>query len=124
VRGSEQSIDRDSRGWGLVLRVAGALVPLLGFWISHFEAYRDWWVQAAVPDWVSTVFSVMAFLWAWPYRGFHYEPVAFGSLALLCVLFAVAMWVRRDRLGAVTVVVWCLFWGWLLATIIGQERGS
>lgn len=50
--------------------------------------------------------------------------MAFGALGLIGVVFAVALWVRRDWRGAVTVLVWCFFWGWLLATIIGQVRGT
>lgn len=60
----------------------------------------------------------------WPYGLYHEAPLAFAALGLIGALFAVVLWVRRDWRGAVTVLVWCFFWGWLPATIIGDVQGT
>jgi hypothetical protein len=82
---------------------------------------------AGVPishDVLSRVFRVLAFLWAWPYSIYEQQPLSFGALALAGVLIAGILVWRRDWKGAVTVLGWCFFWGWLIAAIIGGGQGN
>ena len=114
---AEQPVDKNSRGAGLALRSAGALLPLVAFW-AIFLNPRFLGSPGAE---VSSLFKVIAFLWAWPYGVYRVEPFAFSALALVGVIFVAVLGFRRDWRGALSVLIWCFFWGWLMAVLIGQD---
>ena len=112
----EQCYDKNSKGLGLLLRVAGAVVPLA----AVFALYgRSRWSPPHLPVALAWLLRVISFLWAWPSSGYYRLPLAFGVMAVLTVVFVVVLFARRDRGGALTVLVWSLFWGWLFAMASG-----
>ena len=119
------STPRDNtRGLGVVLRFASAIVPPVTCFLMLLLVEERQYGESATPDLFHNVFRVIAFVWAWPYAMYDQQPLSFGLLALLAIVLSVVLLVRRDWRGAVTVFLWCLFWGWLLAAIIGQTQGT
>ncbi len=115
----EDTPGKNTRGLPLALRFVGVFLPLAAFWASFLLLSPDQTPRAG-----SAFFQVLAWLWSWPYAMYQQEPLAFGLLALLSLVLAAVLFGRRDWRGAVTALIWCFFWGWLLATIIGQARGT
>jgi hypothetical protein len=113
--------DSNSRGLGLLLRVAGILLSL-GSFFALFFAYRSEGLLAGSSI-LGSIARVVAYLWAWPYAMYQSQPAAFGAMAVVGIGFFVALLIRADRRGAIGVLVWTLFWGWLLAAMIGQSQG-
>jgi hypothetical protein len=109
-----------TRGLGLLLRVVGVVIPLGGFFAAFFHT-KSWEAPLSAP----LVLQILSFLWAWPYKIYQSVPIAWLSLGLASVVLVLALLVvRRDWKGALTVLAWGLFWGWLLAAIVGDVRGT
>ncbi len=114
----EPIIDKNSGGIGLVLRLAGCLLPpAIPFALRYF-------VRTSPPEWLSSGFRVIAFLWAWPFGMWNVWPVFFGVLVLSGLLMSVIVFIRGDRGGAATVLAFTFAWGWILSAIIGTAQGS
>lgn len=109
---SEEFPDRRTRGLSLWLRVAALILPL-GAFFSLF-----WQESPGAPR---AVFKIGAFLWAWPYRMYVHHPLGWFALGVTAVVLAALLIIRRDWKGAVILFIWSLFWGALLANIVGEE---
>ena len=70
---------------------------------------------------MTAVFQAIAFLWSWPYHMYRDHPLSFGALAVSSVLVALLLVARRDRRGWVFTLLFPLVFGWLIATIAGQD---
>ena len=112
--------DKNTRGLGVALRFAGAILPLAAFWVILLRVDRDPYGTSVSHDALARVFRVIAYLWAWPYAIYGQLPLPFAALALLSIIMVGVLIVRRDWRGSVTVLIWSLFWGWLPAMLIGQ----
>jgi hypothetical protein len=109
----------NTRGLGVALRFAGVVLPLVAFFAVFFTIGVP--ISRGV---LPSAFRVAAFFWAWPYAMYQQQPFSFGSMAIVGIVATAILALRRDCGGAITVLVWCFFWGWLLAAIIGQDQGS
>ena len=110
--------DKNSGGVGLVLRLAGCLLPpVVAFGVSYM-------VRTSPPEWLLAVFGVIAFLWAWPFGMWNVGPLYFAAMAVYGLLMSVIIFIRRDRRGAATVLAFSFVWGWLLSAIIWTGQGN
>jgi hypothetical protein len=98
----------------------GAFLGPFFLW-EFFFVFRN---SAPSANSASCPLRVVAYAWSWPYGMYAQRPLAFGLMAALSLVFTVILIVCRDRRGAITVLVWTLFWGWLLAAIVGQSQGN
>ena len=100
--------DAHSRGWGLLLRLAGAVVPLAAlFALLHAGVSKTPFPLRAI-----------ALVWAWPWGAYRLQPLGFGVMGLLTLLFVAGLLVRKDWRGATAVLIWSLFWGWVILAYV------
>lgn len=118
-------MDENTRGLGVVLRFAGAFLPLIALLVLFLwvEGHQVGAGAADADGALSDVFRVVAYLWAWPYAMWDQQPFSFGTLVLLLLIFVIALLARRDWRGAVAVLVIVSLCSWLIAAIIGQAQG-
>lgn len=110
--------DENSGGVGLALRLAGCLLlPAVPFGVGYL-------VGNSAPEWLLSVFRVIAFLWAWPFGMWNAWPLFFAVLVLYGLLMSAIIFLRGDRGGAATVLAFTFAWGWILSAIIGTAQGS
>ena len=110
--------DKNSGGVGLALRLAGCLLPpAVPFGVGYLA-------RTSPPEWLLSVFRVIAFLWAWPFGMWSVFPLYFAPLALFGLLMSVIVFIRGDRRGAATVLAFAFVWGWLLSAIFWTGQGS
>ena len=76
----EELVDKNSRGLGVALRAAGALLPLAAWWALFLNVDRPGSGSSSAPRAVSSVFAVIAYSWAWPDSVYREAPLAFGTL--------------------------------------------
>jgi hypothetical protein len=112
----EPCYDKNSKGLGLLLRVAGAIVPFGAAWGLAVALH---WSEPGLPAALAWPLRVIAFLWAWPSAGYYRLPLFFGAIAILTIGFMVILFRRHDRRGSLTVLVWSLFWAWFGAMVSG-----
>lgn len=55
---------------------------------------------------------------------YEQRPLSFGLRALAGLLMVAVLSARRDYRGALIILLWCFFAGWLLAAIIGRTQGT
>ncbi len=108
--------DPNSRGLGLLLRVAGIVLPFASWWV--FLNRED--AMTSVSPSLTRVIRLVAVPWSWPYSAYKIAPWTFGVAGLVAVVFVIVMLLRRDWRGACTALAVSLFFGWLTGMLIGQ----
>jgi hypothetical protein len=101
-------VDANSRGWGLLLRVAGAIVPIGVFFLPAVARHTT----------APSFFRGIGRLWAWPWDAYVVAPLGFGLMGLLTLLFAAGILLRRDWRGAIGILIWSLLWGWVILAYV------
>jgi hypothetical protein len=109
--------DANSRGWALLLRAAGAVIPIAVPFalVLKYGGLQGGHIGPTLPAPLADFLKVAGFVWGWPGQAYTLMPLGFGLLGLLIALFVVVLLFRRDRFGAMGIVGWSLFFGWLLA---------
>ncbi len=98
--------DPNSRGWGLLLRLAGAIVPLAALFV--LGVMKDTLPATGL----LSVVKGIGVPWGWPYHAYRAAPLGFGGAGLLTALFTAALLFRKDWRGAVSIVIWSVVWAW------------
>jgi hypothetical protein len=110
--------DPNSRGWGLAIRVAGALLPLVVLFalVIHVRPRSPAPSSTLLLD----VLRLLAFVWAIPYGGYRIAPWGFAIAGLLTIAFVGILFWRRDWRGGVAVLIWFWFFSWLISMFVGS----
>jgi len=115
--------DKDTRGIGVLMRFTGVTIPVALFFLLFFTVEKGTAGDGSPDGLVSSVLRVLAFPWSWPYGLYHHNPISFGALALGAIVVTLVLFLRHDRRGGITTLVFSLLFGCLMATIVGQAYG-
>ncbi len=107
--------DANTRGWGLLLRVAGVIIPIVATCMMVAGGLQGGPRGPGLSAPLASFLKAAGILWGWPGNAYRLSPLGFGLMGLLAAAFVVALLLRRDRSGAVTVLVLSLFFGWFIA---------
>lgn len=107
----ETEVDPNSRGWALLLRVTGVIVPIGVFFVPALSQHTT------APSFLRGI----GLLWAWPWDAYQVAPLGFGLMGLLTLIFVAGMLLRRDWRGAIGILVWSLLWGWVILAYVATD---
>ena len=113
--------DANTRGFGLLLRVAGAIVPIAVAFSMVIGGLQGGARGPKLPAPLASFLKAAGIVWAWPGNAYRLGPLGFGLMGVLTVAFVVALLLRRDRSGAITVLIWSLFLGWFLSYLVTTD---
>lgn len=120
MRGSaEEFPDENSGGWRFALRVAGVVLPIALGAAASILSREDNYIPVAWRG--AGLFRGIGLPWGWIGVAYRFHPLLFSTLGLVSLGFSAMLFLRRDRRGGASVILWSFGIGWLIAYLMTQD---